>query len=203
MAKNLYCNLVIIAPSVRWLESVHLVKTNVCATDEIDMNQLHQIKKYFQIRFDNVQKAFSNINRITLFSDSEKRFFAVALLVLGVSWHTTNTHHERIIVVPQILVITTNDDFRVEPYQVFETTRPHKHRHRHIPRHKPKYQGRPEPSDYISVACSGWRTVDPLRVHSGWGMCCPRSGSRWVPQTSSVPSGTPTVFEVRGFDDGS
>ena len=95
------------------------------------MNQLHQIKKYFQIRFDNVQKAFSNINRVTLFSDSEKR---ILKLLCGYWWVRAYCNdHERIFVAHQKRFHTSNDDFRVEPYQVFETTRPHKPK-----LHKPK-----------------------------------------------------------------
>lgn len=157
------------------------------------MNQLHRTRKYFVGTFMYLRQLFSHENGVTFFSDSEKRFVAVALCWLGLYLYTARTPNERVIVVPQILVITINDDFRVEPYQVFETTKPL----------KPKpLTGRHKPSHSLSVACRGWQSVDPLRVHSGWGICCTRSRSLCAPRISSVPSETPTIFETRGFDHG-
>jgi hypothetical protein len=156
-------------------------------TGETNMNRLRRLKKYFRIRFYNVQKLSRHGNEVTLFSDAEKRIFAVALFWLGLYLYTAHAPNERVIVVPQILVITINDDFRAEPYQIFEPT-------------KPKLQGRHPPSHSISVACRELGTVDPLRVHSGWRICCTRSSSGCAPRISSVPSETTTTFEIRGFD---
>lgn len=162
-------------------------------TGDIKMNQLHRIKKYLLRTFMYLRKLFRHGDEVTFFSDSEKRFFAVALLWLGLYLYTAHAPNERVIVVPQILVITINDDSRVEPYQVFETTKPL----------KPKpHTGRPKPSHSLSVACRGWRTVDPLRVHSEWGMCCTRPSSSCAPWISSVPSGTQTISETSEFDHG-
>ena len=153
------------------------------------MNQLHRIKKYLLRTFIYLRKLFrGENNEVTLFSESEKKIFAVALFWMGLYLYTARTPNERVIVVPQILVITINDDSRVEPYQVFESTKPKTPTGRHKPSHS------------LSVACRGWQTLDPLRVHSEWRRCCTRSRSICAPRISSVSSEPPTTFEAREFN---
>ncbi len=75
-----------------------------------------------------VRKSLSLGPDVTFFSDSEKRLFAIVLLWLGVFLLTSNTLSGRVIVVPQILVITIKDDLRIEPFEVLEPIKPKTHR---------------------------------------------------------------------------